>query len=198
MNHTLVLNADANPMSVVPLSTIIWQKAICVVVKERATVLEEYDKWVIRSPSISIKMPSIIMLKDYQELDGSIEFSRRNVYLRDNYTCMYCGQKFKYDDLTFDHMIPRRDGGKTKFDNIVTSCVKCNQEKGHEYHKKPMRLPYYPSYWELAGNRKKIPITVPHEIWKDYLFWEAEVTVNTKLQTINVEEDEFELDEAFI
>lgn len=195
---TLVLNADASPVSVVPLSTIHWQKAICIIIKERANVLEEYNRWIIRSPSISMKMPSVIMLTEYQDHDGNVEFSRYNVYLRDNYTCQYCDKKFAHDELTFDHVIPRRDGGKTIFENIITACGECNQEKGHEYHKKPLKKPYQPSYWDLAKNCREMPLVVPHGSWINYLGWNGEITVNENLRNINIEEDEYNLDNLLI
>jgi len=199
MKSTLVLNADATPVSVVPLSTLDWQDAIKVVIKERANVLEQYSRWVVRSPSVSIQMPSVIMLTDYQDRDGNVEFSRHNVYLRDNYTCQYCANKFAHDDLTFDHVIPRRDGGKTVFDNILTACEECNQEKGHE-HRKSIRKAFHPSYWDLAKNCRKIPITIPHESWLNYLNWDGKITIDENLRYINTgeDEDEYNFDELLL
>jgi 5-methylcytosine-specific restriction endonuclease McrA len=190
VSTTLVLNADAQPVSVVPLSTVHWHDAIRSIYLERATVLEEYDRWVIRSPSVQVRMPSVIMLKQYQEHNGKVEFSRYNIILRDGYKCQYCGEQFNFDDLTFDHVIPRRDGGKTKWDNIVAACAPCNQQKAHHGHMKPRRAPYHPSYWELASNRKKRPITVPHEPWLQYICWGDDVIVDESLTKINVSEDE--------
>ncbi len=178
------------PVSYVPLSTVSWQDAVRIIFLERASVLEEYDLWVIRSPSVQMRMPSIIRLKEYQKHNGKVEFSRHNVILRDNYTCQYCSKHFAFDDLTFDHVIPRRDGGKTKFDNIVAACHKCNQKKAHHHKMKPERMPIHPDYWQLAANRKKRPITVPAAVWKDYLFWDAEVIIDEHMAPGNVFEVE--------
>lgn len=198
MKSTLVLNADATPISIVPLSTLDWQDAIKAIVKERVNVLETYDRWVVRSPSISIQMPSVIMTIEYQDRDGNVEFSRNNVYLRDNFTCQYCAKHFVFDDLTFDHAIPRRDGGKTVFENILTACQACNQEKGHEY-RKAIRKPFIPSYWDLAKNSRKIPITIPHKSWINYLSnWSGEITVDENLRHVNVEGEEFKLNELLL
>lgn len=199
MRSTLVLNADATPVSVIPLSTLDWQDAIKVVIKERANVLEQYNRWIVRSPSVSLQMPSVIMLTDYQDRDGNVEFSRHNIYMRDNYVCQYCAKKFQQDELTFDHVIPRRDGGKTVFDNILTACQNCNQEKGHEY-RKAIRKPFIPSYWDLAKNCRKMAITIPHESWINYLNWDGEIIIDENLRHINTEDpaDEYDFDELLM
>jgi len=186
---TLVLNADAQPVSVVPLSTVNWQDAIRIIYLDRATVLGEYNRWVVRSPSVQMRMPSVIMLKNYQQHNGKVEFSRYNIILRDNYKCLYCGEKFEFNQLTYDHVIPRRDGGKTEWKNIVSACAPCNQEKAHHHKMKPKRQPHIPTYWELAGIIKTMPITVPHQTWKEFMIWDSEIIVDDSLQTENVDED---------
>jgi len=196
-NTTLVLNADANPVSVVPLSTVHWQDAVRIIYLGRATVLSEYNKWVIRSPSIQMRMPSVIMLKAFQKHNGKVEFSRYNVILRDKYICQYCHNKFDFSDLTFDHVVPSRDGGKTNWDNIVSACSPCNQVKAHHRHMKPLNNPYRPTYWELANNRKKIPIVVPHQSWKDFISWESEIEINERLRKTNFDGDDSELNKLY-
>lgn len=182
--HTLVLNADGLPVSSVPLSTIHWQDAVRILVGDRAVALENYNKWLVRSPTIQLRMPSVIMLKEYKHHNGKVEFSRHNVILRDMYKCQYCGNQFDAHDLTFDHVIPRRDGGKTTWENIASACYPCNQEKAHHRHMKPLRDPWRPTYWELKANREKFPITVPHEKWVAHMSWSAEVIV-TKVKTVD-------------
>lgn len=189
MSTTLVLNAGGQPVSVVPLSTVHWQDAIRIIYLDRAKVLEEYDRWIVRSPSVQMRMPSVILLNEYQKHNGKVEFSRYNVILRDNYKCLYCGEKFEFSDLTYDHVVPRRDGGKTEWTNIVSACGPCNQKKAHHRKMKPRKMPYRPTYWELAGNRKKRPITVPHETWLNWVFWESDVLVDENLGRNNVEKE---------
>jgi len=188
MSTTLVLNAGGQPVSVVPLSTVHWQDAIRIIYLDRAKVLAEYNRWVVRSPSVQMRMPSVILLNEYQKHNGKVEFSRYNVILRDNYKCMYCGEKFEFGDLTYDHVVPRRDGGKTSWDNIVSACGPCNQAKAHHRKMKPRKIPYRPTYWELAANRKKRPITVPHESWKSWIGWESDILVDANLRNDNVDE----------
>lgn len=182
-NATLVLNADANPVSVIPLSTTHWREAVRVIYLDRATVVETYDEWVVRSPTIQLKMPSIIMLKEYQQHNGKIEFSKKNVFLRDNYTCQYCGNHFHSDDLTFDHVTPRKLGGKTNWENISSACLPCNQSKADTTRMKPIRMPRKPSYWELANNAKQHPIVVGHESWIPYLNWDGDIIVDKNNKT---------------
>lgn len=181
LKSTLVLNADGAPVSVVPVSTIDWQDAIRIIYLDRANVLEEYDLWVIRSPSVQMRMPSVIMLKEYQKHNGKVDFNRQNVYLRDRHTCQYCRQKFVSSELTYDHVVPRKDGGKTNWENIVTACYPCNQEKAHHRAMKPWHSPRQPNYWELAEASKFDPITIPDSRWVDYLGWRGKVTVNEKV-----------------
>lgn len=178
MNATLVLNADAQPVSIVPLSTVAWQDAVRIIYLGRAAVMEEYDLWVIRSPSVQMRMPSVIMLKEYQQHNGKVEFSRYNVILRDNYTCQYCSEKFPFKELTFDHVIPKRSKGKTDWDNIVSACYPCNQKKAHHAKMKPKRKPKRPTYWQLAEVRKQRPIIVPIASWEKYLGWKNRVDID--------------------
>lgn len=190
------MNADAQPVSVVPLSTVDWQDAVRIIYLGRASVMAEYDLWIVRSPSVQMRMPSIIMLKEYQKHNGKVEFSRYNIILRDNYTCQYCHEQFAFEDLTFDHVIPRRDGGKTTWTNIVSACYSCNQKKAH--HKmKPTRTPRHPTYWQLADNRKKRPITVPDTAWEMYLGWQSRVDIDLPAKVENPT-SQFDKDLPFI
>ena len=77
-----------------------------------------------------VNMPSVIRLLKPVPRKKAIKFSRSNVWLRDGGKCGYCGIKVRRDDFTYDHVIPRRLGGKTEWLNVVCSCVGCNQRKG--------------------------------------------------------------------
>ena len=157
MSTTLVLNADAQPVSVVPLSTVHWQDAIRIIYLERATVLAEYNRWVVRSPSVQMRMPSVIMLSEYQTHNGKVEFSRYNVILRDNYTCQYCGSRFEKPQLTLDHVTPKSRGGRTTWENVVLACISCNARKGnrtpYEAGFKPLRTPARPNWATFMSRR---------------------------------------------
>ena len=122
----LVLNADYRPLSYYPLSLWSWQDSIKSVFLDRVVIVNHYDR-VIRSPSFSMKLPSVIALKSFIKPQSNPNFTRFNVFLRDKFSCQYCGSK---NDLTFDHLLPRSKGGKTDWDNVVTACSSCNVQKG--------------------------------------------------------------------
>ena len=136
----LVLNADFRPMSYFPLSLLSWQDAVHAVFSERVSVVAEYDTWA-RSPSIRIRLPSVVALRKYQRAARRVAFTRFNVFLRDRFTCQYCDEAFASSALTFEHVIPRSRGGQTTWSNIVTACVPCNTGKGNSLRIKPRRAP---------------------------------------------------------
>ena len=111
----LVLNADYRPLSYYPLSLWSWQDSIKSVFLDRVSIVSYYDRQ-IRSPSFSMKLPSVIALKSYIRPQSNPNFTRFNVFLRDKFRCQYCGSK---DELTFDHLLPRSKGGKTNWDNVI-------------------------------------------------------------------------------
>ena len=92
-NPVLVLNADFRPLNYYPLSLCSWQDAIKSVFLERVSIIESYDKEV-RSPSMIFQLPSVIALKKFVIPQRKPAFTRFNVFLRDNFTCQYCLQKF--------------------------------------------------------------------------------------------------------
>ena len=122
----LVLNADYRPLSYYPLSLWSWQDSIKSVFLDRVSIVSYYDR-VIRSPSFSMKLPSVIALRSFVKPQTNPSFTRFNVFLRDKFSCQYCGSK---KELTFDHLLPRSKGGKTDWDNVVTACSCCNVKKG--------------------------------------------------------------------
>ena len=164
----LVLNADFTPISVFPLSTWGFERTLRNVMKGRITVLEEYDV-TLRSPSFDYNPPSVVALKQYINRPRRIIFNRMNIFLRDNFCCQYCGNRFTPNELTFDHVVPRSRGGKTEYNNIVAACVDCNTRKGSKQDMLPINSPKEPKLSELvraAGPREKL-----HHSWLDYLYW---------------------------
>ena len=125
----LVLNADFRPLSYFPLSLWSWQDAVKAVFLDRVSVLSEYETKV-RSPSLTMRLPSVIALKDYIPSARRPAFTRFNVFLRDAFICQYCGDRCPAQELTFDHLIPRSRGGRTTWENVVTACGECNLRKG--------------------------------------------------------------------
>ncbi len=91
------------------------------------------DTECISSITFKIRIPRIILLVFYNRLpDKEVKFTRKNIYDRDGNRCQYCGKRFEPKELNLDHVIPQDKGGKTTWENIVCSCIKCNMEKGNK------------------------------------------------------------------
>lgn len=168
---TLVLNADFSPVSVNPLSVWRFDKTLRNFLKDKIIPLEHYDD-VFKSQSWEYRPPSVVALKEYVKVPQGVAFNRINIFLRDKFRCQYCGQHFKSVDLTFDHVIPKSQGGKTDFENIVAACVPCNTHKGDRLDLKPIREPRVPTRRELEKFKgESIDIRNIHKTWHDYLYW---------------------------
>ena len=176
--QALVLNADFRPLSYYPLSLWPWQEAVKAVMLDRVNVVSEYDR-TISSPSFQFRLPSVISLKTYVPTMRRPAFTRFNVFLRDRFTCQYCGQRFPTHELTFDHVIPRSKGGATTWDNVVAACSCCNLAKGNRLPRDAgMRLwqePRQPSAHQLQEVGRRFPPNFLHESWRDYLYWDSEL-----------------------
>ena len=118
MADTLVLNADGQPVSLLPPSTIQWKEAITYLWLDKVRVLDWYDDWIVRSNTWETRVPAVIMLKDMYRRRRRPRFSKYNVHLRDYFTCQYCLTEFPKTQLTLDHVHPISLGGKTSWENI--------------------------------------------------------------------------------
>ena len=168
---TLVLNADGLPVSYIPLSAVQWREAILYMYHDKCNVLEWYDDWMVHSASWETKVPAVIMLKEYLRNTRTVRFSKSNVYLRDQYSCCYCGDDLNRREATLDHVLPVSRGGKTVWTNIVTACAPCNTRKGNKTGPqwRPAYKPYEPGYYELVRKRKQLPFDVKHPSWHQWL-----------------------------
>ena len=171
----LVLNADFRPLSYYPLSLWSWQDAIKAAFLRKVQVISHYDREV-HSPSITLKIPSVIALKDYVKPAEYCAFTRFNLFLRDEFECQYCGDAH---ELTFDHVIPRAQGGITSWGNVTAACAPCNLAKGGRRPDQaamyPRIKPYRPTTQQLMQNGRKFPPNYLHESWRDYLYWDSEL-----------------------
>jgi 5-methylcytosine-specific restriction endonuclease McrA len=171
----LVLNADYRPLSYYPLSLWTWQDAVKAAWLDRVDIVAEYDD-VVHSPSTVIRIPSVVVLKDYVKPQKRVGFTRFNLFLRDEFRCQYCG---KSGELTFDHVVPRAAGGVTSWQNVVAACSPCNLRKGcKSLHHTGMNLrkpPRQPAAEELRNMGRKFPPNHLHDSWMDFLYWDAEL-----------------------
>lgn len=169
MSDTLLLNSDAQPVCLLPVSVINWQDAIRYMVLEKAVVLSWYDNWVVHSATWETPVPSVLILTEYMKPKSTIRYSKQNVFLRDGYTCQYCGADVSKRTATLDHVLPVSHGGKTTFENTVCACGTCNANKGNNKKIVPKHKPHKPTYWELVQRRRQMPFDVKHPDWKMYL-----------------------------
>ena len=100
-----------------------------------------------------LRVPEVITLTGFERLPSAVvAFSRRNIYKRDHYTCQYCGTQPGSEELTIDHVVPRAQGGESRWDNCVLACVTCNKHKAdrtpEEARMPLLYLPYVPSRFE--------------------------------------------------
>jgi 5-methylcytosine-specific restriction endonuclease McrA len=156
-------------MSLLPLSIINWQESIRYMVLDKATVLEWHEDWIVRSARWETRVPAVIILKEYMKKKTNIRYSKQNVFLRDSFSCQYCGTAVNKRTATLDHVIPVSKGGKSVWENAVTACGPCNSRKGHDTKMKPKIKAYKPSYWELVEKRKKMPFDLRHDSWASYI-----------------------------
>ena len=168
---TLVLNCDGKPLSLFPISTINWRDAISNLVMDDVDVLEVYDGWVVRSQTMEIQVPAVVMTRKWVPAGRAVRFSSTNVYMRDDYTCQYCNKVFAKDQLTKEHVLPKKLGGRVEWTNIVAACGPCNQRKSHFLDMQPRTKPRKPTYGEMVAKVQREPITVRHASWNTYLQW---------------------------
>jgi 5-methylcytosine-specific restriction endonuclease McrA len=134
----------------------------------------------VHTPSRTIRLPRVILLTFFDKLPcKELKLTRNNVFERDRNTCQYCARVLPREQLNLDHVIPRNYGGKTTWENIVCSCVKCNTRKANRLpHEAAMRLIRKPSKPKWRPVISLVLGTHHCEIWKDFLdlaYWNVEL-----------------------
>jgi len=152
-----------------PYRVISWERAVVLSYLGKVEVLEEYDETIF-GVSISLRTPAVVRLtKARVPIQNKVRFSRTNVFLRDGFRCQYCGEK-RPSELNYDHVRPRFRGGKTVWENIVTSCYACNDRKGSrtpaEAGMTLLRQPCKPKTLPLPPVIR--PGSIVPEVWRDY------------------------------
>ena len=175
----LVLNADYQPLSYFPLSLWNWQTVVKAVFLDRVSIVAEYDRY-IQAPSLKFRLPSVIALKQYVKPARFPAFTRFNLFLRDRFSCQYCGASSRDGaELTFDHVVPRAQGGRTTWQNVTTACAPCNLRKGGRTPQQagmmPRQWPFQPTIHQLQANGRAFPPNHLHESWRYFLYWDIEL-----------------------
>lgn len=170
--RTLVLDQSWQPHRIVS-----WQRAVTLFFEGKVEFVETYDEE-IRSVTITIKMPSVVrLLRAIRGRKNAVKFSRINVAARDGFSCQFCARKLPLSKLTYDHVTPRSQGGRTVWENIVCACYPCNERKRdrtpeqagmplRRMPRKPKFLPVITMHFDL----KDVP-----SAWASYLYWNVAI-----------------------
>ncbi|MAV39410.1 MAG: HNH endonuclease [Puniceicoccaceae bacterium] len=128
--------------------------------REKDAELESANDAYVQTIRLKILVPKVLLLRSYGQVPvHEVKFNRENLFDRDNYQCQYCGNQMESAQLNMDHVIPRDQGGKTSWENIVTACIQCNSRKANrlphqaQMHliKKPERPRWRPFISSLIG-----------------------------------------------
>jgi 5-methylcytosine-specific restriction endonuclease McrA len=163
------------------------KKAIKKVCNERAEVLETYTDQHLRSWKQAMEAPAVIRLLHFVKLSHNINrtmpFTRKNVWLRDKGHCQYCNKFVPIKDMSWDHVVPRDQGGRSCWQNIVVSCVDCNRKKDcrtpEQAGMKLLSYPKAPTY--QVSRDKEIMMRLrslkylPSESWRPYIYFNIEL-----------------------
>ncbi len=164
----LVLNATYEPIHVC-----VARRALILLLKGVAAA-EELSMYEVHSATRAISLPSVIRLLEYRRIPRQTRaLSRKNILLRDRHTCQYCECTFSPADLTLDHVIPRSRGGSGTWENLVTSCRRCNNRKGDRLPEEAgMHLGRRPRPFNLHTSRSLMrQLGNQQEAWRKYLFY---------------------------
>ncbi|MFC4334378.1 HNH endonuclease [Salininema proteolyticum] len=162
VSGSLVLNQSYEPLCVVSV-----KRAVVLLLTGKAEAVAT-GEGVFHSESLRLPAPSVVRLKRYVRIPRQLSSSpsRRGVFLRDDWTCVYCAGTAE----TIDHVIPRSRGGTHTWDNVVAACADCNQRKGsrmlQEIGWHLPRRPKPPAHWQLRGFRTG---RRPHPTWEPWL-----------------------------
>jgi hypothetical protein len=180
----LVINADYSPLTIIS-----WKKALIWTIKYEnysrvgIEVIDFYkNDYILGVNNKKYPIPAVAKTKRYLNIHNhAVKFSRKNIFIRDDYKCQYCGLKFSINELTYDHVIPKsiwnyEIGTPTCWTNIVTACVVCNRKKRNRtpaQAKMPIQnLPIIPQknmkYLPFVDQLSTIDRDIPQE-WSHYL-----------------------------
>jgi hypothetical protein len=180
----LVLNSDYTPLTVIN-----WKRACVWAMKHEynhkigVEIIDFYkDDFIAGANNKKYPIPAVVKTVKYFRINNyKVKFSRKNLFIRDNYTCQYCDTSYDISHLTYDHVIPKsvwdnNIGSPTSWTNIVTACIYCNRKKRNRTPKQanmPLKtlpsIPYkHTKYLPVTTYLSKIRMEIPSE-WKVYL-----------------------------
>lgn len=135
--------------------------------EHNGNTLDEY----IHTPKWRILIPRVIRLLEYDKMPRrEWKLNRKNILIRDNYQCQYCGKKYPLSLITIDHIIPRSRGGTAAWTNVVTCCNKCNTKKGGRLPREAgMKLITKPQKPNFNSGLSKLLDDKKYSIWKEFI-----------------------------
>jgi 5-methylcytosine-specific restriction endonuclease McrA len=162
-NSTLVLNASYEALTIISV-----QRALILLLSDKAEYVEADEATALRGPSTAFPMPVVIRLLKYVKIPHSktVGLSRRSIIARDQRRCVYCGKSDV--PLTIDHIVPRSRGGEWSWTNLVASCFSDNNKKGNrtaeEMGWEIVPKPKAPvgTAWRIVGQRRPDPRWLPY------------------------------------
>ena len=193
-SSVLVLNRSYLPVHVTSARrafTLLYQGIARVVNEQYQTF--DFEEWsqlavardaeAVGTPSGRIRIPRVIALVAFDRLPKRhVRFSRITLMARDNFQCQYCGRRPHRAELNLDHVVPRSLGGRSTWENVVTSCVDCNRRKGgrtpRQAHLKLVKRPERPRWTPLANLMWS---SVRYQEWRPFLsvvdasYWNVEL-----------------------
>jgi len=164
----LVLNASYEPINICAA-----RRALVLVLKGVAAA-EEVSAHAVHSARNVIKLPSVIRLLEYRRIPHQTRaLSRKNILMRDRYTCQYCHRTLASGELTLDHVVPRARAGESAWENLVACCHPCNNRKGSRTPDEAgMKLARAPRPFSLHTSRHLMRLLgKSDEQWRKYLFY---------------------------
>ena len=192
MNDALCLNRGWVAVHVVD-----WKRALSLIYQDHARVVDvdnfttyNFEDWVglskvkegrfIYTEKFKIVLPEVIVLTKFDKLPpGDVRLTRRNIFERDKHKCAYCGNKFQKRDLNIDHVVPRRQGGKSTWDNLVCCCLNCNNSKGGRTPQEAgMKLMIAPTKPGWKGRMEIVLGTQRRVSWQQFIdkaYWDSEL-----------------------
>ena len=164
----LVLNASYEPINICAA-----RRALVLVLKGVAKA-EEHTLLTIHASRETMRLPSVIRLLEYRRIPHQTRaLSRKNILMRDRYTCQYCLRSSPAIELTLDHVVPRSRAGETTWENLVACCHQCNNRKGNRTpDESGMKLVRAPRPFSLHTSRHLMRLLgKSDDQWRKYLFY---------------------------
>jgi len=167
VGRVLVLNASFEPLSLISV-----QRAVVLLLREKAEAIENDVSRYMRAERFSLPMPLVIRLVHYVSIPRRLKapLTRKTLLSRDEYTCQFCGTTA--GPLTVDHVLPRSRGGQTSWENCVTACLRCNHRKGSKtpeeaamhLRQKPVRPDFTHMAFVILGEARH------NEVFQRYIY----------------------------